>query len=93
MILFGEPLSTDEWEEFSSNKEEQSGYYVSLYVPLPEGTTSAKMQKDSGSEVTIDDGIIVLLIKEDTKSLKITITTDSGSLTRTLDLSKLEKKA
>lgn len=51
------------------------------------------MQKDSGSEVTIDDGIIVLLIKEDTKSLKITITTDSGSLTRTLDLSKLEKKA
>lgn len=92
-IVRGTLKHIDEWEEFSSNKEEQSGYYVSLYVPLPEGTTSAKMQKDSGSEVTIDDGIIVLLIKEDAKSLKITITTDSGSLTRTLDLSKLEKKA
>lgn len=79
------------WEEFSSNEDEQSGHYVSLYVPLPEGTTSAKMQKDAGSEVTLDDGIIVLLIKDDTKTLKITVTTGSGTLTRTLDLSKLKR--
>lgn len=79
------------WEEFSSNEDEQSGHYVSLYVPLPEGTTSAKMQKDAGSEVTLDDGIIVILIKDDTKTLKITVTTGSGTLTRTLDLSKLKR--
>ena len=90
-VVRGTLKHIDGWEEFSSNSDEQSGYYVSLYVPLPEGTTSAKMQKDSGKEVTIDDGIIVLLIKEETKTLKVTITTDSGSLTRNLDLSKLEK--
>lgn len=79
------------WEEFSSNEDEQSGHYISLYVPFPEGTTSAKMQKDAGSEVTLDDGIIVLLIKDDTKTLNITVTTGSGTLTRTLDLSKLKR--
>lgn len=78
-------LNHIEWEEFSSKKEEQSGYYVSLFVPLPEGSTSAQ-------EKVIDDGIIVLRIDDTTKSVKITITLgESETLTRTLDLSKLEK--
>lgn len=85
-------LNHIEWEEFSSKKEEQSGYYVSLFVPLPEGSTSAKMQKDSAQEKVIDDEIIVLRIDDTTKSVKITITLgESETLTRTLDLSKLEK--
>ena len=85
-------LNHIEWEEFSSKNEEQSGYYVSLFVPLPEGSTSAKMQKDSAQEKVIDDGIIVLRIDDTTKSVKITITLgESETLTRTLDLSKLEK--
>lgn len=79
------------WEEFSSNVSEQSGHYVSLYVPLPKGTTSATMKKDSGSEIPLDDGIIVLLIKDDTKTLTIKVTVNEGSLTRTLDLSQLKR--
>lgn len=50
------------------------------------------MQKDSAQEKVIDDGIIVLRIDDTTKSVKITITLgESETLTRTLDLSKLEK--
>lgn len=63
-----------------------------MFVPLPEGSTSAKMQKDSAQEKVIDDEIIVLRIDDTTKSVKITITLgESETLTRTLDLSKLEK--
>lgn len=91
-VVRGQLNHIEEWEEFSSEKEEQSGYYVSLFVPLPEGSTSAKMQKDSAQEKVIDDGIIVLRIDDTTKSVKITITLgESETLTRTLDLSKLEK--
>lgn len=91
-VVRGQLNHIEEWEEFSSEKEEQSGYYVSLFVPLPEGSTSAKMQKDSAQEKVIDDEIIVLRIDDTTKSVKITITLgESETLTRTLDLSKLEK--
>lgn len=91
-VVRGQLNHIEEWEEFSEEKEEQSGYYVSLFVPLPEGSTSAKMQKDSAQEKVIDDGIIVLRIDDTTKSVKITITLgESETLTRTLDLSKLEK--
>lgn len=81
----------DGWEEFSSVESEQSGYHLSLLIPKPEGTTSVKVQKDSEDEKTINSEDIVILVKETTKTLKIMITTGSGSLTRTLDLSKLEK--
>lgn len=91
-VVRGQLNHIEEWEEFSEEKEEQSGYYVSLFVPLPEGSTSAKMQKDSAQEKVIDDEIIVLRIDDTTKSVKITITLgESETLTRTLDLSKLEK--
>lgn len=90
-VVYGKLKHIESWEEFSSKPEEQSGYYLSLLIPRPEGTTSVKVQKDSEEEKTISSDDIVVLVKDTTKSLKITVTTGSGSLTRTLNLSKLEK--
>lgn len=90
-VVRGTLKHIDGWEEFSSVEAEQSGYYLSLLIPKPEGTTTVKVQKDSENEKTITSEDIVVLVKETTKTLKITITTGSGSLTRNLDLSKLEK--
>lgn len=79
------------WEEFSSIEEEQSGHYLSLFIPRPEGTTSVKVQKDAGEGKTITSEVIVARVEESTQTLKVTITTGTGNLTRTLDLSELKK--
>lgn len=90
-IVRGKLKYIESWEEFSSIENEQSGHYLSLLIPRPTGTTTVKVQKDAGEEKTIKSDDIVVRLDSTTKKLKITVTTDSGSLTRTLDLSKLEK--
>lgn len=90
-VVRGRLKRIGEWKEFSSKPEEQSGYYLSLFIPRPEGTTEVKVKKDSDDEKTIKSEDIVIFVKDTTRTLKITVTTDGGSLTRTLDLSKLEK--
>ena len=79
------------WEDFSDKPEEQSGHYLSLLIPRPSGTTELKVQKDSEGEKTMKSDNIVVLVKDTTRTLKFTLTTDAGVFTRTLDLSKLEK--
>lgn len=80
------------WKEFSSVEEEQSGHFICLFVPLPEGTSSAKMNLEGSSkgDVTIDDGIIVIRVVDASKKLTITITKSSGNLTRVIDFSELK---
>lgn len=91
-VVRGTLKHVDNWEEFSSVESEQSGHYLALFIPHPEGTTEVKVKKDSDEDKVIDSDTIIILVKEGTKSFKIDITTSSGNLTRTLDLSKLNKE-
>lgn len=81
------------WTEFNGTVEtEQSGNFICLFVPLPEGTTSAKMNLEGSSkgDVTIDDGIIVIRVADASKKLTINVTTSEAALTRVLDFSELK---
>ena len=90
--VHGTLKQVEDWEGFSSVKEEQSGHFICLFVPLPEGTSSAKMNLEDSSkgDVTIDDGIIVIRVADASKKLTITITRSSGNLTRVIDFSELK---
>lgn len=77
-------------------EEQQSGYFLRLYILIPNGTTKIVGQKDSNPEKELkglySDGILTLKILDDTKQYKFTFTGSYGTLTRILNLSQLKRK-
>lgn len=85
-----------DYEEFSSNKEEQTGNYLALYFPeAKEGSTITCEIKGEGAvvkkpiEVDKSDGNIVLKIANKEQTIEVVC---EEKETRTLDLSELELK-
>ena len=77
----------------SSNVSEQSGNYLALKIDAEpvEAKTVVELVGDTKGPITLDeDRNIVLLIKnKDTQSIKVTITHDKESITKTYGLSGL----
>jgi hypothetical protein len=84
-------------------KEEQSGHYLFLYLPLARDfevlkTQTVEVQVDSKTAKTFPPegyGLpLIVRITENTQSIKLTVKTGSATTTRTLDVSglKLQKK-
>lgn len=81
------------YTEFSSNSEEQSGNYLALAVDVtPEdAVTTVEVVGGTKGPVTLDEDMnIVLLIKDkDAQSVKVTVTTEEGSTSKTYTLTGL----
>lgn len=79
--------------DFSSNTSEQSGNYLTLKIEAEpaEAETVVELVGGTKGPVALDDDMnIVLLIKnKDTQSIKVTITHDKESITKTYGLSGL----
>ena len=78
---------------FSSNTSEQEGNYLALKVDADSEDAIVTVELVGGTKgpVTLDEDMnIVLLIKnKDTQSIKVTITHDKESITKTYGLSGL----
>ena len=77
------------YTEFSSKPAEQSGHYLALKFDV---TPAATVELVGGTKgpVTLDaDKNIVLLIKNNTQSVKVTSTKDGSSVTKTYALTNL----
>lgn len=84
---------TEGWTEWSGDPSLQKGHYVALYIPFPTGAT-AVIQKNSGDEKALDsDGILILRLTDNSTAdtLKVTVTIDGDSTTRTLTFAELVK--
>lgn len=80
-------------------KEEQSGHYLFLYLPLARDfevlkTQTVEVQVDSKTAKTFPPegyGLpLIVRITENTQSIKLTVKTGSATTTRTLDVSGLK---
>lgn len=80
---------------FSGDVEEQSGNYLAVYLPIPEGATAkADLVGGTTGEQTLDDGIIVLRITDkDAETLKISVTSGSQTAVKVFSLSGLTLEA
>ena len=80
------------YTEFSSKPAEQSGHYLALKfdVTPADAVTTVELVGGTKGPVTLDaDKNIVLLIKNNTQSVKVTSTKDGSSVTKTYALTNL----
>ena len=80
------------YTEFSSKPAEQSGHYLALKfdVTPTDAVTTVELVGSTKGPVTLDAGKnIVLLIKNNTQSVKVTSTKDGSSVTKTYALTNL----
>ena len=80
------------YTEFSSKPAEQSGHYLALKfdVTPTDAVTTVELVGGTKGPVTLDaDKNIVLLIKNNTQSVKVTSTKDGSSVTKTYALTNL----
>lgn len=80
------------YTEFSSKPAEQSGHYLALKfdVTPTDAVTTVELVGDTKGPVTLGaDKNIVLLIKNNTQSVKVTSTKDGSSVTKTYALTNL----
>ena len=80
---------------FSGDVAEQSGNYLAVYLPIPEGATAkADLVGGTTGEQTLDDGIMVLRITDkDAETLKISVTSNSQTAVKVFSLSGLTLQA
>lgn len=77
---------------FSSDPSEQKGHYLALKfdVTPTDAVTTVELVGGTKGPVTLDaDKNIVLLIKNNTQSVKVTSTKDGSSVTKTYALTNL----
>ena len=82
----------EDYTEFSSLPEQQSGNYLALKVDAPEDSTiTVEVVGGTKGPVTLDDdkNIVLLIADEDRQSVKVTVEKGSETETRMYSLKNL----
>lgn len=82
----------EDYTEFSSLPEQQSGNYLALKVDAPEDSViTVEVVGGTKGPVTLDDdkNIVLLIADEDRQSVKVTVKKGSETETRTYSLKNL----